>query len=203
VILIPQSMIPTTYTTANVYGGRPVFITHGNDLSGNANQTRNVTAHGHGVVCMGTGGAQLLDTVASNWLAWGFSGTSPSEITYGQGAGLGSNIYLKTWTTGNSTWSSPLASSGVPGISLPGDTTPDHDAVVQMAYDDVYRRGIYRAASTPPVDGALLGKDYNFSLYFPLVRQGRFLHYGFYALPARVYTGYVNLVNLVALMDNY
>jgi hypothetical protein len=204
VMLIPQSMISTTYSAANWYGGDPVIITHGNDLYANASQTRNVTAYGRGVVGMGTGGAQLLGTVAANWAAWGFGGTSPSEITYGAGAGLGQTYYVNTWTMGNTTWSSPLASNGVPGISLPGDTTPNHDALVQMAYGNVYRRGINRgAAPTNPTDGVLLAKDDTYGLYFPIVRQGRFLHYGFYALPARPYTGYVNLVNLIALMDNY
>jgi hypothetical protein len=197
VILIPQSMISTTYSAANVFGGRPLIATPGSDLYGNANQTRNVTAHGKGVFAMGYGGTRLLDTVETYWGTWGYSGTAPADIGLGESGASPASLWMYTQTSGNSVWNSPLTST-----SIPGGSTPTDNARVQISYSSI---GAYSAYLPSGIagDGWLYGREDTASgPYYPVVRQGRFLQYGFYAETDRPYTGWVFITNLVYRMSN-
>ena len=51
--------------------------------------------------------------------------------------------------------------------------------------------------------GYIYGRDDFSSHYFSVVRQGRFLQYGYNQLVNRPYTGLVYFFNLVARMYNY
>jgi hypothetical protein len=192
VTLIPESLVSSTYSAANVFYGDPVIIMPSSALYGTANKVRNVTAHGHGVVAMGSGGARLLDVVSSNFTSWGYSGTSPSEIGWLKSGVSASSIYAYTWFAGNSVWTSPMS---CPPYIPATDVTS-----VQLAYSEgaCGRVSVYRSARTDPTGGSLLCRD-NIDYYFPVVRQGRFLQYGFY-LPLNRFTGMTFTVNLVSLM---
>ncbi len=194
VTLFPQANVSTTASAANTVYGWPVIVTPNTTLYGNVSQSYNVTAHGHGVIAMGTGGARLLDTVATNWAGWGFTGQSPADIGYGDGASGITNNYMYTWMSGNSTWSNPLQST-----SIPADNTR-----VQISYASFNRRSIYRELNANPPGGFIYGRDDQpvGNYYFPVVRQGRFLHFGFYGLPDRPLTGYVYWVNLTNRMSS-
>ena len=138
VILIPQSMVSTTYSASNVFHGDPVIITSGSDLYANTNQTRNVIDHGHGVVAMGAGGAKLLDTCETNWSAWGYATTAPTEIGWGESWTSTASLFMYTWTTGNTVWRSPLTST-----LFPGGTNPTHDARTPVSYTHLTLPTIY------------------------------------------------------------
>jgi hypothetical protein len=197
VTLVPQSVVPTTYSSANVFHGYPVIITPGNDLYANANQTRNVVAHGHGVFAMGTGGTRLLDTCEDNWGSWGLVGTAPTEIGWMESGSASASSFMYTWTSGNSVWNSPLNST-----AFPGGTTPTHNAQTQISYASISRISVYRGSDTNPTDGWLYGRENSpTSHYYPVVRQGRFLQFGFQQETDRYYTGWVYITNLVYRMS--
>jgi hypothetical protein len=205
VILIPQSMVSSTYSAANILYGDPLIITPRADIFSNANQVRNVTAHGRGVIAMGTGGTRALDTVNSNFSAWGYGGQQPSSLGY-SGAYVGSaSIHGYTWTSGNTVWYSPLTSTGFLDVS-PADGYPDHNAYTQLAYPGREMQRIIRYKSDDLNDGTvdyfLYARD-NYTHYFTVVRQGRFLHYGYEHVPNRPFTGWVQLVNLVSRMATF
>jgi YD repeat-containing protein len=202
VTLFPEDFVSTTYTASNVVHGDPVIVTHGTSIYSNSNQSRNISAHGHGVIGQGYGGTRLLDTLATNWAGWGFSGTSPSAIGYGDGiTGIANNALMYTVTNDNSVWTTPLQSTVFPG----GPSPVTHDAVVQISYANVNRRSVFLNDGVDPTDGFAYGRDYEVggTEYFTVVRQGRCLHFGFYGLPDRPITGYVYWVNLVSRMKSY
>ena len=174
-----------------------MIITPGNDLFSNANQSRNVVAHGHGVFAMGTGGTRLLDTCETYWGSWGLPGTAPTEIGWGESAIPSAGAFMYTWTLGNSVWSYPLNST-----TFPGGTSPINNARTQISYASISRVSVYRGSDTNPTDGWLYGKeDSATSHYYPVVRQGRFLQFGFQQETDRPYTGWVYITNLVHRMS--
>ncbi len=200
VTLFPQSYVSTTYESWNVVSGKPVIITPGFSSYDVSGRVRNVTAHGHGVIGMGEGGTRLIDTVTANWGAWGYTGTTPSEIGWGQSMIGTTTLFMYTWTSGNSVWSSPLQSSTFPHTF----SLVTHNASTQISYTSFNRASVFRMAATNPTDGNLFGREDDLvGQHFPVVRQGRFLHFGFYGLPDRWYTGWVYWTNLVAKMDDY
>jgi hypothetical protein len=191
VTLIPQSLVSTTYAAGNVFYGWPVILTPDTTIYSNANMTRNVTAHGKGVIAMGSGGGQLLGTVNTNFATWGYAGTAPSEIGWGPSASFGATLYANTWFSGNSVWTSPLSSTSVPAT----DQTQ-----TQMAYTTLSRIAVYRATQTNPVNGWLYAQQTGYAYYFPVVRQDRFLQWGFEGVLDRPYTGWLYFVNIVSRM---
>jgi len=48
---------------------------------------------------------------------------------------------------------------------------------------DVYRRGVYISGGVNPTDGTIYAGDPVYTSYFPVVRQGRYMNYGFYEVP--------------------
>lgn len=216
VTLVPETEISSSYHDPAVYDDRyiiygdPVIVTHGTSFYSFANKVRNVihrdTPAGSGrtgVVAMGYGGLRMLDTAENNWSSWGYSDQAPVDIGYLGETYIRSDdtITMHTWTSGNSVWSSPLNSTSLP-------TT--NDALTQITYSSGTAGGwltprytIYRPDQSNPVGGWLYGRDSSGSAYFPVVRQGRFLHFGFTNMLIRPYTGEVYFVNLMARMDNY
>ncbi len=196
VTLIPQSAVSTTYAAANIFYGWPVIVTPGITFYGNANQVRNVIGGGHGVIAMGAGGVRLLDTVSANYSTWGYTDQVPNEIGWGPSAsGITTNC-MYTWTNGNSTWSYPLQSTTFTG-ALP----TAHNARTQISYASWNRYSVYRGSDTNPTGGWIFGRDDQTSgHYYPVVRQGRFLQFGFDGVTDRYYTGWVYITNLVYRM---
>ncbi len=202
VTLMSEDIVSSTYATANVVYGKPVIITPNSTIYLDSNKSRNVSAHGHGIIGMGLGGARLFDTLNTNWSTWGYSGTAPSQIEYGDGtSGIAVNAFMYTWTYQNSVWITPLQSNVFPG----GPTPVTDNASVQISYADLNRYSIYLASGVNPTDGYAYGRDYQVpgNYYFPVVRQGRCLLYGFYGLTDRPYTGHVYWINLVSRMASF
>jgi hypothetical protein len=191
VTLIPQSLVSGTYAAANVIYGWPVIITPDTTLYSNANMTRNVTAHGKGVIAMGSGGGHLLDTVSTNFASWGYSGTAPTEIGWGPSASFGATLYANTWFSGNTVWTTPLSSSSVPATDM---------TQTQMAYSTLSRIAVYRSSQSNPTNGWLYAQQPSYANYFPVVRQDRFLQWGFEGAFDRPYTGWLYLVNITSRM---
>ncbi len=224
VTLVPEDEVSGSFTTLDdryIIYGDPVIITPGTTLYTSSNKTRNivhrssntggdlpVTSSGRaGVFAMGYGGSRLLDTVETYWSSWGYptsglidSTQYPTQIGYGESASFSSDpVFMYQWTSGNSTWSSPLSST-----SFVGGTSPAHNVNVQISYTNQIRYSVYNSTGTNPVNGYIYGKDpYSTGTYYTVVRQGRFLQFGFNWLTDRPYTGKVYFINLIARMDNY
>jgi hypothetical protein len=197
VALFPEDLVSTTYAAANIVYGDPIIVTNGTAIYANVDQSRNATAQGKGVIGQGNGGVRLLDTVENNWGLWGYSGTSPTDIGYGESwVQTSGTIYGYVWTTSNTVWTSPLSSTSIPG----------HNLHVQLAYPgaEMAWYAAYRLNGAIPTDGDICAREDSADLHhFTVVRQGRFLQFGFTSLPNRPTSGWVFLANLVALMDNF
>jgi hypothetical protein len=175
-----------------------------------------------GVFAMGYGGAYFLDTVESHWVSWGYptSGLTdttqyPTEIGMGESSVSSSaDQYAYHWTFNASTaWNTPLTSTSFTDSN--SDGYPDHNTLAYLTYSSAplggtgnnYRVMAYRPNYAHPVNGQNLVHEYAngdaTTYYFPVVRQGRFMQYGFPYMMNRPYTGKVLFANLMALMDNY
>lgn len=192
VTLVPESLVSSTYSAANVLHGDPVIVTPNSTLHSTANKVRNVTAHGRGVVAMGYAGAYLLDVVEANFSAWGYTDQIPDQIGHLESAYPAASYFAFTWSSAY--WSTPLSSTSIP------DTPPSS---VQLAYSNVARVGVYRSDDAI-VGGNLYCRDNaSYPHYFPVARQGRFMQFGFQGLLDRPYTGKVFTVNMVYRMSLY
>ena len=224
VTLVPEDEVSGSFTTIDdryIIYGDPVIVTPGTTLYGSSNKTRNIIHRSAntgsalpstspskaGVFAMGYGGARMLDTCETYWSSWGYPTTSlttttqyPTQIGYGESATMTSDArYMKQWTSGNSTWSYPLSST-----SFAGGTTPTHDALVYISSTDQTRYSVYNSTGTNPLNGYIYGKDSSSSgNYYVVVRQGRFLQFGFNWLTDYTYTGKVYFINLINRMTSY
>ena len=236
VTMVPDSEVSNSWSTIDdryIIYGDPIIITPASSAYAYQNKVRNIvhksnttgnaapaTSSGaSGIVAMGYYGAYFLYYTNYYWSGtWGYPTTGseyyqpPSNIGF---AGSYStftteDVYMYTWTSGNSTWSSPLSST-----LFPGGATPTHDTSTQYAYSAAplggsgsttdRRVSVYLSTDQNPTNGWIYCKDSYSSNphYFPVVRQGRFLHYGFPRMATRPATGEVHFINLIARMDDY
>lgn len=197
VTLVPEDIISSTYTSEeNIVYGDPIIVTPSSaSVYGSAGKTRNIAAAGHGIVGMAFyGGLKLFETISTNYAPWGFTDQQPDEICFGNTYSyVADKYFMYTWRYGNSVWTSPLTST-----SIPTSTSEDK---VQIGYSDatLNERGLILTGN--PTDGFIYGRSENYTDRYPVVRQGRFLYYGYDGLWTRAYTGKVYFVNLIARMD--
>ncbi|MDC7226755.1 MAG: Ig-like domain-containing protein [Spirochaetales bacterium] len=107
-----------------------------------------------------------------------------------------------------SVWDYPLSST-----VFAGGNDPTHNSTTQLSYAtlgtyDTYQQrrfSVYRSGNADPDNGKNYARDYNSSYPygFPVVRQGRFLQFGFPTLTDRPYTGKPYFINLVHHMSRY
>ena len=206
VTLLPEDLVSASYSSYNIIYGDPVIITpSAGDLYQDPDKVRNIVDGGHGIIGMAYyGGLRFIDVASDYWTSWGYPATAstdadqrPNEIGYGNSYNYYTGKYfMYTYQAGNSTWTTPLTSTSIP--------TSD-EAQVQIGYDTATanERALYRATRTSPTRGYLYGRSQDSDVHFPVVRQGRFLYYGFDSMWTRPYTGWVYFINLVARMDNY
>lgn len=208
VTLLPEDLVQGTYYTdgRNIIYGDPVIITHSaQDLYATPNKVRNIVAGGHGIIAMSFNGLRFIDVASDYWVSWGYPATAstdsdqqPNEIGYGNSyTYIADKYYMYTWRSGNSTWTSPLSSTSIP-------TSTDENQV-QIGYSSapLAERGLYRPGRDNPTRGWLYGRSQDYTDRFPVVRQGRFLYYGYDGMWTRPYTGWVYFINLVSRMTSY
>ena len=216
VTLLPEDLVNNTSYNSEVYKiyGDPVIVTPGTTFTYADDsydyRIRNIVSNGKGLIAMGYNGAELLDRVEDNWSAWGLSGTAPTQIGRGESAGLGSNKAAKTRSGSSSEdiWYSPMYNSYLKDNFYNSNVNLSN--IFNTTTGDVYRYGVYLGESPSVTDGMAYAGDYNYTSYWPVVRQGRFLQFGYYDAPGRGFTGattyqygQVFFINLVARMDNY
>lgn len=205
VTLLPEALVSSTYSSYNTIYGDPVIITPNSSLYATANKVRNIVSSNKGVVAMGYyGGLKFLETASDNWTSWGYPATTtteayqqPNEICYGNSyTYLADKYYMYTWRSGNTVWTSPISSTRIP------TTTNEDQVAIGTSSSPLNERGLYRPGRDNPVNGWLYGRSQNYSDRFPVVRQGRFLYYGYDGYWTNT-TGWAYWINLIARMDNY
>jgi hypothetical protein len=217
VTLLPEDLIPNTYSTANQIYGDPTIITPGSYFTTSSSydgRVRNIASTGRGVIGMYTSGGYFLYRVQAMWSSWGLSGTSPADIDSGNQMGLTSNLSAVTrpYNISEDIWHYPV------NHTYFYDNYRSSYQSTEIFNASVARRGVYRFGGTNPTDGAIYAGDPNYASHFPVVRQGRFLMMAFYDVPdslrnlsilfnpIRVFpaeAGKIFFINLVARMDNY
>jgi len=197
VTILPQSLVESSYGTGeNIIYGDPVIVTPQSNLYTDSGKVRNIGSGGRGVIAMSFyGGLKFLETVDNNWGTWGFTGQRPDEISYGNPYNYVTNkTFMYTWRSGNSVWTSPLTSTLI--------STATNEDLTQIGATGLNERGLHRPGRDNPTGGYLYGRSQNYTDRFPVVRQGRFLYYGYDGMWNRT-SGYVYFANLVARMDNF
>jgi hypothetical protein len=196
--MVPQGNIPASFDSTWSLAG-VIVVTPGSTVYSDAARSRNLAAQGKGVIAMGNGGTRFIDTVNANWSTWGLSGQQPGQIGYSRSSNGGGVDAVFSRGTGNpgpdlKVWRSPLTSTSLP-------TT---DAVSVTLYSATPNGlEIHFAGLVAPIGGSLIGDDAGNANWFVIVRQGRFLQYGFSLAPDLPKTGQVLFVNLVAMMMDY
>jgi len=187
---ISDTDIPSIWNSAYALAGTPIIIAPG--IAPVPGWSRNIAQAGHGIIAMGLGGAQFLDLVWASWGVWGFQDQSPADIGMGHSF-VGSASDVKTRGSASGVWSSPLQSVALPAVD--GTVVPLAAAAIPT-YEVI-------CGGVDPTGGTLLGENATIPTQFPIVRQGRFLQYGFEQLADLPDTGSVLFVNLVKLMSAY
>jgi hypothetical protein len=208
--LLPEDMVSnTTYSSENLIYGDPVIVTHGMTLADRQttydNRIRNIAANGRGLIAVGSGNI-FIDRVNANWTTWALSGTKPANIGYLNTATLTSATTAKfrPGSVSESIWWTPIYNNYA-NTSFGQETSVT--ATVFTATTG--RHAVYLPTGTL-TDGSIYVADASSTTYYPVVRQGRFLTYGFFdATRSRSDTittyeyGLPFFVNLIARMDNF
>jgi hypothetical protein len=193
--LVPQSSIPTVFTSSYLIAGNPIILTPGLTIGAYSASTattvqlaqeQNIANQNVTMIAVGGQGAvSLFDDITANASSWMRAGQqSPSSIGWGPSL------------DGTDTTVNLVAHSGLNLLAAPYSApNPTATSVVvnSSAQSDV--------AALAPAKGLALGQSSSASSYYSIVQVGRFLQYGFAAVPDTV-AGKVLFVNLVAFMAN-
>ncbi|HVM66400.1 MAG TPA: Ig-like domain-containing protein, partial [Acidimicrobiales bacterium] len=205
VTLVPQGFVSTTYASGNRVWGYPLIVTPGVTSWESASWVKNLTVTGKGMILMGEGGARVLDTINANYYSasgrgWYKSASGqPADIGWAKSALCASNNYtyaqVPTSGIGMAIWSSPLSYFTINDGTLCWITATSPAHPLQKA-------AVNRSTGVAPTGGDLYAKDYASAGYYDVVRQYRFVQYGFYGLADRPTLGLPFFVNLVHVMSD-
>jgi len=210
VTLLPEDLVSNTlYNTNTMIYGDPVIVTHGATMADRAAtydiRIRNLVAHGRGVMGIGYGNV-AIDRVNANWVAWALGGTQPSSIGYLNTATLTSatSAKFRPASSSESIWWSPIYNNYI-DTAMGRETSVTANVFTQTTG----RYGVILPAGTP-TDWFAYAGDASTTNYYPVVRQGKFLTYGFFDVTRSTTSttttyeyGLPFFVNLVARMASY
>ena len=104
-------------------------------------------------------------------------------------------VFLYVYNSnGNTVYSSPLSNTSLPSTN---------GSVAQTNCTSLNTVSVYFSTIADPTGGELYARACNETNHFCMVRQGRFLQYGFYGLMDRYYSGFPLTVNLVNEMTAF
>ena len=201
--IVPDTDISDTYSAENTIYGKPAIITPGLTHTytdpDKDDWVRNIAAAEQGIITMGSG-AWVLDRIEENFTAWGLEGQAPTDVGVGEGiaySGTSTMAYSKVANL-NTIWKTPVSSTYV-GTS---PSTGSSFSIFSIATDSA-GRAVYRASGANPTGGYNYAQINSASTYYQVVRQGRFLFWGWSKIPNQLASGRMMFVNSVALMDGY
>jgi hypothetical protein len=190
---VPESSLPRAFDKSFSVPG-VIIITPATTLYADDGRSRGIAAQGRGVIAMGTGGALFIDEVLRHWDAWGMTWQAPDAMGWSESEIGALADSVNTLVTDSSVWSTPLASTAIPEAA---------QSAVRVADAPMLKLDLYWPNPWQPMDGELIAGDVNDRTRYPIVRQGRFLQFGFFGLTDARDTGEVLFVNLVSLMSTY
>ena len=204
VTLLHEEYISNTYSSNNRILGDPVILMPG--ISSftyapklgityqNTGRIRNIVSTGRGIVALGAGGAAALDIIENNASSWGIS-DPPTNIGLDESHAdtVDSNTLTTIWLSSpDNVWQFPLyytkLTSGGPATFWKDSAEGAHLSLYFYKSNSPTGGAIFAAAPNDPRD------------YHPIVRQGRFLYYGYAGLPIYL-VGKVFTVNMVYRMS--
>jgi hypothetical protein len=190
---VAESSLPQVFTKSFSLPG-VIILTPATTLYAEEGKTRDIAGQGRGIVAMGTGGALFIDAVLRHWDAWAMTFQAPDALGWRESELGALADSVETLATDSSVWSTPLASTAIPQASR---------SPVRVANAPMLKLDLYWPNPWQPLDGELIAGDVGDLAHYPIVRQGRFLQFGFFGLTDARDTGEVLFVNLVSLMGNY
>ena len=210
--VIPDTDISDTYSAENIIYGKPAIITpglyHTYTDSAKDGWVRNIAEGNQGIITMGPG-AWVFDRIEVNHTTWGLAGQSPTDVGISESVGQ-SGLFTDSSTstimdiakvgTLNTIWKSPLTSSTI-GSS---PTTGSGFTLFSTKVTDSSGIAVSRpSGANPEGDGYNYAQINSTSYYYPIVRQYRYMFWGWGTnLPYNT-NGKMLLINTVALMDYY
>ena len=208
VTLLPEDYISNTYSLNNRIYGDPVVLMNGISTwtsskggpipsSAIAGKIRNIASTTRGIVSIGAGGAFALDMIEDNWTSWSLPGNGPPTVIGAAESNLMQDSkFVKTRLNlqPDNVWFSPLHYTTVSTTTVTSQALWKFDDLGAHASISLYR--------PPSSIKELAGDYYGGTNYFPIVRQDRFLYYGFTLLPD-FDVGKVLMVNLINRMSGW
>ena len=209
VTLFPESLISSSFTSADqryIIYGAPVIIAPNVTFYSNSNKVRNIVHRTGeidriGVIAMGDGGKEFLFKVQEYYGTWGYTDQKPVDITRPNGGwATAPTDRMYQWTSGNSTWTTPVSST-----YFTGGTNPTHNAEIDISgvlFSTHYV--IYRPSGANPPGGWNYGRDFTggpTGQYFSVVRQGRYMFFAYNEFPDVWVRGDPYFVNLAYRMS--
>lgn len=215
VTLLPERLVSnTTYSSFYKIYGDPIIVTPGTTFSRTAStydtRVRNIASGGNGLMAMGSIGSTILDRIEDNWSSWSLSGTAPTQIGAGESASLTASMAAKirAASVSESIWHSPMQNTYLTTNFYSSYTNLTN--IFNSTTGNVSRIGVYLGTNPAITDGFVYAAEETNANYYPVVRQGRFLQFGYDDVPGRGFTstttyqyGQVFFINLVARMDDF
>ncbi len=199
--ILKDTEISETYSSSNIVYGKPAIITPGLTYSytnsGRDGWVRNIAAAEQGIITMGNG-CWVLDRIEDNFTSWGLSGQAPTDIGDGESATFPDSSkmdYAKVCST-NTIWRTPVSSTYV-------GTNPSEGTVKSIFTTDSNGKAVHRSGGANPAGGYNYAQINDTETYYSVVRQGRFMFWGWNKIPNQLSSGQMMFVNSVAIMDNY
>ncbi|MBU0926387.1 MAG: Ig-like domain-containing protein [Spirochaetes bacterium] len=215
VTLLPERLVSNaSYGSFYKIYGDPIIVTPGATFSRTLStydvRARNIASGGNGLIAMGANGITILDRIEDNWSAWGLTGTAPTQIGGGESAGLAASMSAKTRaaSVSESIWHSPMQNTYLTANFYSSSINLSN--IFNSTTGNVSRNGVYLGANPVVSDGVVYAAEESNGNYYPVVRQGRFLQFGYEDVPGRGFAsattyqyGQVFFINLVARMDDF
>ncbi len=206
--VIPDTDIPDTYSAENIIYGKPAIITpglyHTYTDSAKDGWVRNIAEGNQGIITMGSA-AWVLDRIEVNHTSWGLAGQSPTDVGFGESGSFTDSststiMDIAKVGTLNTIWRSPLTSSTIGSSPTSGSGFTLFSTKVTDSSGIAVSRP---SGANPEGDGYNYAQINSTSYYYPIVRQYRYMFWGWGTSLPYYTNGKILLINTVALMDYY
>jgi hypothetical protein len=184
-VVVSQTLVSNTYSTANTWTGRPMIITSNMGAS-DAGRVRNlVSSTGRNVIGMGRG-TQTLETINANGGSWGIGGLPTSLGSSVSGGSIQDEV--RTFLTEGDVFTAPLYATAY-------GTSPANGVAEPYASSGVNNWALNAPNPIAGVQRLCMSESASNS-YFPCAQQGRWGQFGYYTAPDQL-PGRILFINFV------
>ncbi len=214
VTMIPEDEVPATFkddgVDETVIYGDPIIITpSAANLYASTTRAKNVAYSGHGVMGMHYYGWRFFQTLVNNWTSLGLnsigSGVAPTDLDYAYSKGDTQYANIKPYSSAyDYIWHRYMYYKPLYDSYL---YTEDYDALMFTSttgypYSIAHRWSLYNSNSSGTNGTYFYADDPDYSNYYTVVRQNRFVYWAYDKVPGYYY-GIPFLYNIVRYLNYY